>query len=65
MDTSYLIDMGIVLSTDRGFYLKPVLLYLSLKGGAGETQELGGTGSIAAREVESLTDKNASSVVHH
>ena len=54
-----------VLTRDGGLYLKPVLLYLSLKGGAGETQELGGTGSIAAREVESLTDKNAGSVVHH
>jgi hypothetical protein len=57
--------MAMVLTGDRGFYLELVFLYLRLQGGAGETQELGGSGSIAAREVEGFTDKNAGSVVHH
>ena len=51
-----LVDMAVVLTADGCFNFKPVLFYLRLQGGAGETQELGGTGSIAARQVEGLTD---------
>ena len=54
-----------MLTADRSFYLELVFLDLRLQGGAGETQELGGTGSIAARQVEGLANKNAGGVVHH
>ena len=34
---SYVVDMAMVLTGDRGFYLELVFLYLRLQGGAGET----------------------------